>query len=163
MSLLFGIEGELAGNALKAQRKAMRTAALSLVFSFLAFSFMMCFITITEVSQQETYFARYQDAWDVMVTMKDTDLGDFVKLTASDRQQQSEAQKQSGEQKLSDEIDQTWNTLQTLPGVRSCTAYQKAAARRIVTPEEISAEMLAAGALRTLRRNMSPGFPAVLW
>ena len=145
LSLLFGIEGELAGNALKAQRKAMRTAALSLVFSFLAFSFMMCFITITEVSQQETYFARYQDAWDVMVTMKDTDLGDFVKLTASDRQQQSEAQKQSGEQKLSDEIDQTWNTLQTLPGVRSCTAYQKAAARRIVTPEEISAEMLAAG------------------
>ncbi len=145
LSLLFGIEGELAGNALKAQRKAMRTAALSLVFSFLAFSFMMCFITITEVSQQETYFARYQDAWDVMVTMKDTDLGDFVKLTASDRQQQSEAQKQSGEQKLSDEIDQTWNALQTLPGVRSCTAYQKAAARRIVTPEEISAEMLAAG------------------
>lgn len=151
LSLLFGIEGELAGNALKAQRKAMRTAALSLVFSFLAFSFMMCFITITEVSQQETYFARYQDAWDVMVTMKDTDLGDFVKLTASDRQQQSEAQKQSGEQhlsdtqKLSDEIDQTWNALQALPGVRSCTAYQKAAARRIVTPEEISAEMLAAG------------------
>lgn len=151
LSLLFGIEGELAGNALKAQRKAMRTAALSLVFSFLAFSFMMCFITITEVSQQETYFARYQDAWDVMVTMKDTDLGDFVKLTASDRQQQSEAQKQSGEQhlsdtqKLSDEIDQTWNALQALPGVRSCTAYQKAAARRIVTSEEISTEMLAAG------------------
>ncbi|MDE6883933.1 MAG: ABC transporter permease [Lachnospiraceae bacterium] len=128
LSLLFGIEGELAGNALKAQRKAMRTAALSLVFSFLSFSFMMCFITITEVSQQETYFARYQDAWDVMVTMKDTDL-----------------QHQSDTQKLSDEIDHTWNTLQTLPGVRSCTAYQKAAARRIVTPEEISAEMLAAG------------------
>lgn len=151
LSLLFGIEGELAGNALKAQRKAMRTAALSLVFSFLAFSFMMCFITITEVSQQETYFARYQDAWDVMVTMKDTDLGDFVELTASDRQHQSEAQKQSGEQhqsgtqKLPDENNYTWNTLQTLPGVRSCTAYQKAAARRIVTPEEISTEMLAAG------------------
>ncbi len=163
LSLLFGIEGELAGNALKAQRKAMRTAALSLVFSFLAFSFMMCFITITEVSQQETYFARYQDAWDVMVTMKETDLGDFVELTASDRQRQSEGQKQSGEQrqseaqkqsgeqhqsdiqKLSDENNYTWNTLQALPGVRSCTAYQKAAARRIVTPEEISAEMLAAG------------------
>lgn len=128
LSLLFGIEGELAGNALKAQRKAMRTAALSLVFSFLAFSFMMCFITITEVSQQETYFARYQDAWDVMVTMKDTDL-----------------QHQSGTQKLPDENNYTWNTLQTLPGVRSCTAYQKAAARRIVTLEEISAEMLAAG------------------
>ncbi len=151
LSLLFGIEGELAGNALKAQRKAMRTAALSLVFSFLAFSFMMCFITITEVSQQETYFARYQDAWDVMVTMKETDLGDFVELTVSDRQHQSEGQKQPEEQhqsdtqKLSDEIDHTWNALQALPGVRSCTAYQKAAARRIVTPEEVSAEMLAAG------------------
>ncbi len=117
LSWLFGIEGELAGNALKAQRKAMRTATLSLVFSFLAFSFMMCFITITVVSQRETYFARYQDAWDVMVTVKDTDIDAFDKLEA----------------------------LRALPGASDCAAYQKAAARRIVTAEEISEEMLAAG------------------
>ena len=117
LSKLFGIEGELAGTALKAQRKAMRTATLSLVFSFLAFSFMMCFITITVVSQQETYFTRYQDAWDLMVTVKDADIDALAGL----------------------------KSLQDLPGVRSCTVYKKADAGRIVMPEEISEEMLAAG------------------
>lgn len=120
LSKLFGMEGELAGNALKAQRKAMRTAALSLVFSFLAFSFMMCFLTIVMISQRETYFARYQDAWDLMVTVKDTDIGALAGL----------------------------EPLRNLPGVRDCTAYQKAAAGRIVTPEEISEEMLAAGGFK---------------
>ena len=46
---------------------------------------------------------------------------------------------------MSVEIDRSWYALQALPGVRSCTSYQKAEARRIVTPEEVSAEMLAAG------------------
>lgn len=117
LSALFGIEGELAGNALKAQKKTMRTATLSLVFSFLAFSFMMCFFTITMVSQRETYFFRYQDAWDVMVTVKDTDIDAFEKAEA----------------------------LRQVEGVRSSVAYQKASARRIVSEEEISEEMRAAG------------------
>lgn len=34
LALLFGIEGELAGNALKAQKKALRTSTLSLTLSF---------------------------------------------------------------------------------------------------------------------------------
>lgn len=37
LSLFFGVEGELAGNALKAQKKALRTAAISLTLSFLGF------------------------------------------------------------------------------------------------------------------------------
>lgn len=135
LSWLFGIEGELAGNALKAQRKAMRTGTLSLVFSFLAFSFMMCFITITVVSQRETYFARYQDAWDLMVTVKDADLGSFV--------EQDSVRNLPGVQALSG--SQTLNALRNLSGVSSCAAYQKAAAKRIVTPEEISEDMRAAG------------------
>lgn len=117
LSLLFGIEGELAGNALKAQKKALRTANLSLVLSFLSFSFMMCFLTITIVSQQETYFAKYQDAWDVMVTVRGTEIGAFD---------------------LTDALQET-------DGVRSCIVYQKAEAERVVAPEEISGEMLAAG------------------
>ena len=40
LSLLFGVEGELAGNALKAQKKALRTSSLSFIFSFLAFAVM---------------------------------------------------------------------------------------------------------------------------
>ena len=43
LTFLFGMEGELAGNALKAQRKALRTASISLVFSFMAFTVMQCF------------------------------------------------------------------------------------------------------------------------
>lgn len=118
LSLLFGVEGELAGNALKAQKKAMRTASLSLTLSFLAFSFMLCFITVMIVSQNETYFARYQDAWDVMAAVEDTDIDAFV---------------ESG-------------GLRGIPGVESVAAYQRAAAKRIVTWEEISGEMLGIGA-----------------
>ena len=38
LTCLFGLEGELAGGALKAQKRALRTASLSLIFSFLAFT-----------------------------------------------------------------------------------------------------------------------------
>ena len=72
LTLLFGMEGELAGNALKAQRKALRTASLSLILSFMAFTIMQCFFTLSGISTRETYFERYQDVWDVMVTVKDT-------------------------------------------------------------------------------------------
>ena len=117
LSALFGMEGELAGNALKAQRKAMRTAMLSLVFSFLAYSFMMCFFTITIVSQRETYFARYQDAWDVMVTVKNMEIDTFDMA----------------------------ESLRQIDGVRSSVVYQKAAAKRLVSEEDISEEMQAIG------------------
>ena len=74
---LFGIEGELAGNALKMQKKALRISNLSLTLSFLGFTAMLCFFTLSGISTRYTYFERYQDAWDVMVTVKDTDLADF--------------------------------------------------------------------------------------
>lgn len=119
LSALFGVEGELAGNALKAQKKAMRTASLSLTLSFLAFSFMMCFLTLTIVSQEETYFAKYQDAWDVMGTVKNTEIDEFKET----------------------------KVLQELDGVKSCIVYQKAGAKRMVTAEEISGELREAGGL----------------
>lgn len=72
LSLLFGIEGELAGNALKAQKKALRTSALSFTLSFLGFALMLCFFTLSGISTKHTYFERYQDAWYIMITVKDT-------------------------------------------------------------------------------------------
>ena len=119
LSCLFGIEGELAGNALKAQKKAMRTASISLTLSFLAFSFMMCFFAIMRISQRETYFEKYQDAWDIMAEVRDTEIDVF------------------------DETD----ALQMLSGVRSSVVYQKAAAKRVVAETELSEEMRAAGGL----------------
>lgn len=46
LSILFGTEGELAGNALKAQRKALRTSTLSLTLSFMGFTMMLCFFLL---------------------------------------------------------------------------------------------------------------------
>lgn len=77
LSRMFGIEGELAGNALKAQKKALRISTISLLLSFLGFTVMLCFFTLSGISTRYTYFARYQDAWDVLATMEDTELADF--------------------------------------------------------------------------------------
>ena len=117
LSLLFGVEGELAGNALKAQRKALRTASLSLISAFMAFTVMQCFFAISGISTRETYFERYQGVWDVMVTVKDADVDTF------------------------EETDR----IQGINGLESAIIYQKAMAKRIITEEEMSEEMKSFG------------------
>lgn len=117
LRLFFGVEGELAGNTLKAQRKALGTASLSLVFSLLAFTIMQCFFTLSEISTRETYFARYQDAWDIMVEVKDADVENFAQI----------------------------REIQGLSEVESAAVYQKASAKTVVLEEEISEEMKAFG------------------
>lgn len=117
LTLLFGMEGELAGQALKSQRKALRTASLSLILSFMAFTIMQCFFSMSEISTRETYFERYQNVWDVMVSVKDTDVDSFEKI----------------------------KDIQDLSGVKSAIAYQKAAAKRMITEAELSEEMKSFG------------------
>ncbi len=116
---LFGMEGELAGNALKAQKKALRTTSLSLTFAFLGFMVMQCFWTLSGISTNHTYFEVYQDAWDVMATVKDTHIEDFS---------------------LTEE-------LQRIPGADSSVVYQKAKAVCILPRKEQSQELLALGSL----------------
>ena len=77
LALLFGTEGELAGNSLKAQKKSLRTATLSLTLSFLGFALMQSFFTLSGISTNHSYFERYQDAWDVMATLEDTKIENF--------------------------------------------------------------------------------------
>lgn len=115
--LLFGMEGELAGNALKAQSRALRTASLSLVLSFTAFTVMECFFATSDISTRETYFERYQDVWDIMVTVRDAQADAFTET----------------------------GRIKELPGVKSAIVYQKAAAKRIVTEEEMSEDMKSFG------------------
>lgn len=117
LSLLFGVEGELAGNALRVQRKALRTASISLLFSMTAFTLMQCFFTLSEISTRETYFERYQSVWDIMVTVKDTGIGSF-----------GETEK-----------------LREIPGVDDVIVYQKAQAKRRITEGEMSEELAANG------------------
>lgn len=113
LSLVFGMEGELAGNALKTQRKALWTASISLLFSMTAFAMMQCFFTLSGISTRETYFEKYQDAWDIMVTVKDTRINGF------------------GETERMREI----------PGVENVIVYQKAQAKSLLSEEKLSEEM----------------------
>lgn len=121
LSLLFGIEGELAGNALKVQKKALRTSTLSLTLSFLGFTVMLCFFTLSGISTNHTYFERYQDTWDIMVTVKDTGI---------------------------ENIDQV-EEVTSLQQVRSSVIYQKAAAVCSIPETNISDEVNALGGLET--------------
>ena len=117
LSALFGMEGELAGNALRAQRKALRTTSLSLTLSFLGFMTMQCFFALSDLSVRHTYFGRYQDAWDIMITVHNTGLEEF------------------------DPIQE----LQNLSGIRSAAAYQKADALCVIPESDLSDELLALG------------------
>ena len=117
LAILFGMEGELAGNALRAQRKALRTSAISLTLSFLGFSLILCFLTLAQISTSYTYFDRYQSAWDIMVTCKDTRIEDFKYL----------------------------KELQELIGVQDSTVYEKTEAVSIVSKEAESKELKALG------------------
>ncbi|HBA97574.1 MAG TPA: ABC transporter permease [Lachnospiraceae bacterium] len=117
LTLFFGVEGELAGNSLKTQRKALRTASLSFIFSFMAFTVMQSFFYMSGISTKETYFERYQDVWDVMVTIKNTKVDTFKETEA----------------------------VQNLNGVESAIVYQRATAKRMITEKEISEDMKSFG------------------
>lgn len=114
---LFGMEGELAGNALKAQRKAMRISTVSLLLSFLGFSVMLVLTTLGDISTRFTYFERYQDVWDVMVTLKNTEIEEFD-LTKK---------------------------VQEMADVADAAVYQKADAVTFLSAERQSSELAALG------------------
>ena len=122
LASVFGIEGELVGNALKAQKKALRTTSISLTLSFLGFMVMRSFFTLSQISTEHTYFERYQNVWDVMATVKNTRIEEF-ELT---------------------------DRLKKLPGAESTVVYQKAEALAIVPKTEISEEVAALGGLEAL-------------
>lgn len=119
------MEGELAAGALKAQRKALRTASLSLIFSFLAFTLMQSFFTLSQMSTGETYFERYQGVWDIMVTVKNTDVDLFSET----------------------------KELQNLSEIRSAIVYQRAMAKRIITEDQMSENMKSFGGFAHATEN----------
>ena len=122
LSCIFGIKGELAGNALKAQKKHLRISTLSLLLSFLGFSIMICFTTLADISTRYTYFERYQDVWDIMITLKDTEILDFG---------------------LTDE-------LQDISGIQDATVYQKAEAMTFLSEGLQSDELLSLGGFESV-------------
>lgn len=137
LSLLFGMEGELAGNALKAQRKALRAAALSLTLSLLAFTLMECVFSLSRLSTQLTYWDRYENAWDIMVTVKDTQIVSFAES-----------------QELSE--------IRAVSGVRDVLSYQRTEAERFVTDEELSDAFTAAGGFRDAQESRPVSAPVII-
>lgn len=127
LSALFGVEGELAGNALKAQKKALRTSSLSLTLAFLGFMLMQCFFTLSGISTEHTYFEAYQDAWDIMVTVKETRIENFA---------------------LSEEV-------RGVPGADDVAIYQKGEALCILPREAQSQELQALGGANALAGDLA--------
>lgn len=128
LSALFGMEGELAGNALKAQKKALRTTSLSLTLAFLGFMLMQCFFTLSGISTRKTYFEAYRDVWDIMVTVKNARIEELSLL----------------------------EELRALSGTNNIVAYQKAEAWCILPLEEQSKELQSVGGAHTLSGGMVP-------
>lgn len=125
LALLFGIKGELAGNAWKARKKSLRISSVSLTLSFLGFSIMLCFAALADISTEYTYFERYRDAWDVMITVKDADISDFRFI----------------------------EKLREIPGMRDVAVYQKAEST-VFLPEELQSDELAScGGLEAVART----------
>ena len=122
LSCIFGMKGELAGNALKARKKHLRISTLSLLLSFLGFSIMICFTTLADISTRYTYFERYQDVWDIMITLKDAEISDFG---------------------LTDE-------LQDISGIKDATVYQKAEAMTFLPEGLQSDELSSLGGLESV-------------
>ena len=122
LSCIFGMKGELAGNALKAQKKHLRISTLSLLLSFLGFSIMICFTTLADISTRYTYFERYQDVWDIMITLKNTEISDFG---------------------LTDE-------LRGISGIQDATVYQKAKALTFLPEGLQSDELSSLGGLESV-------------
>lgn len=135
LSALFGMEGELAGNACRAQKKALRTTSLSLTLALLGFMLMQCFFTLSGISTNHTYFEKYQDVWDVMITIKDSRIEEFGEI---------------GE-------------LQNISGLRSSAVYQKAEAVSPVPVEDISAELCKLGGLEAVAGSSVSVDKDVFW
>ena len=128
LAALFGMEGELAGNALKAQKNALRTTSLSLTLAFLGFMLMQCFFTLSGISTKHTYFEAYQDVWDIMVTVKDIRIEDFTLL----------------------------DELRGLPGADNIVVYQKAEALCLLPWEAQSQELQMQGGANALVGELVP-------
>lgn len=125
LAALFGAEGELAGDAFRARKKAFRTSTVSLTLAFLGFMLMQCFFTLSSISTEYTYFAKYQNSWDVMATVKDTDIRKFKHI----------------------------KKIEKLQGTRSSTVYQKAKAVCVLQEDDISRELKELGGLFAVAEN----------
>lgn len=70
-SLLFGVEGELARRSMFARRRSLRISRASLFFAIMALFTFLNIERISALSVKETYWDRYEDVWDYMITAEE--------------------------------------------------------------------------------------------
>lgn len=121
-SKLFGVVGELAGNALKARKRDLRISTISLTLSFFAFTMFLIFSTLSEISTNHTYFESYKDRWDIMATVKKTNIQELELLP----------------------------DLSKLEGVKSSVAYQKATSNTVIYQDQLSSDLINLGGISAI-------------
>lgn len=121
-SALFGIEGELARKSLYTRRNSLRIASVALFFAVMGFYVFMNTEKVSALSVQETYFNRYRDVWDYMVTFQGTVT---EKLSVLEKAKETE-------------------------GISSCILYGKGNLYVSVPKEDLSKELIELGGPESL-------------
>lgn len=112
-SFLFGIYGELSIKSIHSRKRVFRTSTLSLTLSALAFISFLNLEAISGISTKHTYFERYRDKWDMMLSVPDMD-----------------------------EEENLLREIKNLDGVESCILYKKITASTSLLPNMLSEELL---------------------
>lgn len=71
-SSIFGIYSELAYKSLYVRRKAMRIGTISIFLAIFACISLLNILGISNLSTKKTYFDRFKDNWDFIITTNDT-------------------------------------------------------------------------------------------
>lgn len=112
-SKIFGIYGELAKKSIYSRKKALKASTLSLSLSFLGFISFLNLETISGISTQHTYFERYRDKWDLMLTTTD----------------------------MQDKEDYLLNKIRSIDDVKNCIAYKKVSSSTNLTADKLNREL----------------------
>lgn len=125
-SALFGIEGELARKSLYTRRKSLRIAGAALFFAVMGFYVFMNTERVSALNVQETYFNRYKDVWDYMITFQG---GVTKKLSVLEKAKETE-------------------------GISSCILYGRGNIYVSVTKEDFSKELMEEGGPESLSTSV---------
>ncbi|MGN0159932.1 MAG: ABC transporter permease [Lachnospiraceae bacterium] len=68
---IFGIYGEIACKSLFVRRKAMRVGTMSIFLAVFSCIFILNMLGVSGLSTERTYFDRYKNNWDFLITVKD--------------------------------------------------------------------------------------------
>lgn len=131
LSKTFGVYGELARKSIYNRRKSMRAATFVLFLSFIGFFIFLSAETISGLSTQETYYEKYHDTWDIMLTKEagredEQSAGEGAAQAGSSESGQSADAAQVGNAQTTQSAgaDSLLETLRAVPGVSRCISYQ---------------------------------------